>query len=132
MLKTTFKVTTQYLILTFYLLCIVTVNKSYILDSFKFPKLVELLPLACEAPVFPAELPPATADPALGAAAPIAPGGSANELVLGRPLPLIFVKTNAGAGGTPYKEPGRHRLNLNYYYHKIRYKLNYTHSVLYR
>lgn len=48
------------------------------------------------APVFPAELPPATTDPALTAAAAVAP------------LPLILVKTNAGAGGTPYKEPGRH------------------------
>lgn len=55
------------------------------------------------APVFPAELPPATTDPALTSAAPVAP------------LPLILEKTNAGAGGTPYKEPGRHRLNLKYY-----------------
>lgn len=62
-----------------------------LLGSFKFPKLVELLPLACEAPVFPVELPPATADPAPAAADPGAPGGSANELVLGRPLPLILV-----------------------------------------
>lgn len=73
--------------------------KKYSLDSFKFPKLDELLPLACEAPVFPAELPPAIADPAAAAAAPGAPGGSANELVLGRPLPLIFVCSKAGAGG---------------------------------
>jgi len=63
----------------------------YLLGSFKFPKLVELLPLACEAPVFPVELPPAAADPAPAAADPGAPGGSAKELVLGRPLPLIFV-----------------------------------------
>ena len=69
------------------------------LVSFKFPKPVELLPLACEAPGFPAELPPATADPAAAAAAPGAPGGSANELVLGRPLPLILVCAKAGAGG---------------------------------
>jgi len=113
---------------TLALRCIVTSNTAYVLDSFRFPKLVELLPLACDAPAFPAELPPATADPAPAAAAPAAPGGSANELVLGRPLPLILVKTNAGAGGTRYKEPGRHRLKLNYYYfyyyYKTRYQLN--------
>ena len=64
---------------------------KYSLGSFKLPKLVEPLPLACEAPVFPVELPPATADPAPAVADPGAPGGSANELVLGRPLPLILV-----------------------------------------
>lgn len=51
----------------------------------------ELLPLACEAPVFPVELPPPTADPAPATADPGAPVGSANELALARPLPLIFV-----------------------------------------
>uniref|UniRef100_A0A3B4AF83 C2H2-type domain-containing protein n=1 Tax=Periophthalmus magnuspinnatus TaxID=409849 RepID=A0A3B4AF83_9GOBI len=62
----------------------------HLLGSFIFPKLVALLPVACEAPVFPVELPPAIDDPAPAAADPGAPGGSANELVLGRPLPLIF------------------------------------------
>lgn len=54
--------------------------------------------MACEAPDFPAELPPVTDDPAAAEAAPGAPGGSANELVLGRPLPLISMCAKAGAG----------------------------------
>lgn len=70
---------------------IVRNQKIYSLGSLKFPMLDELLPLACEAPVFPVELPPPTADPAPATADPGAPVGSANELALARPLPLIFV-----------------------------------------
>lgn len=66
-------------------------NKNkYSLLSRKFPNADdELPPAACEAPGFPEVLAPATAAPAPAAAAPVPPGGSANELVLGRPLPLI-------------------------------------------
>ncbi|KAJ8367174.1 hypothetical protein AAFF_G00324530 [Aldrovandia affinis] len=51
--------------------------------SFKLPSPDELHPEAWDAPDFLAALPPATTDPAT-------PGGSANELVLGRPLPVTF------------------------------------------
>ena len=49
-------------------------------------------------------LPTAAADPAAAAAAaaapaPGTPGGSANELVLGRPLPLISLCRGHGAAG---------------------------------
>lgn len=70
----------------------------YSLPSFKFPKPDELPPEACAPPVFPEELPPATAVPVAAAAAPGTPGGSANELVLGRPLPLISGCECARAG----------------------------------
>lgn len=78
----------------------VYIVKRYLLPSFKFPKPVEVAPEAWPAPDFPEALPPATALPAAAAAAPGAPGGSANELVLGRPLPLIFFSVSVqGQGG---------------------------------
>lgn len=73
--------------------------KRYLLLSFKFPKPVEVAPEACAAPDFPEAPPPATALPAAAAAAPGAPGGSANELVLGRPLPLIFFSVSVQGQG---------------------------------
>lgn len=58
-----------------------------------------LAPEACGTPDFPVLLPTAAATPADAAAAdPGAPGGSANELVLGRPLPLISQCRAQGAG----------------------------------
>lgn len=56
----------------------------------------ELLPEACATPDFPVLLPTAAADPAGAATAPGTPGGSANELVLGRPLPLISLSRGQG------------------------------------
>lgn len=82
----------------------------YSLLSFKFPNPEELAAEPGAAPDFPAPLPPATVDPAAAAAAPGAPGGSANELVLGRPLPLIFFsKTVQGQGGKVYRLTGTGR-----------------------
>lgn len=64
-----------------------------LLASFRFEHPEELVPEACGTPDFPVLLPTAAADPtgavAAAAPAPGTPGGSANELVLGRPLPLI-------------------------------------------
>lgn len=94
------------------------VNERYSLPSFRFPKPDELPAEACAPPVFPEVLPPATADPAAAAAAPGTPGGSANELVLGRPLPLIsgFVCARAGvksAGRLAQARSGYVNLNNN-------------------
>lgn len=60
-----------------------------LLASFTLEHPDELPPEACGTPDFPV-LPTRTApDPAVAAAIPGTPGGSANELVLGRPMPLI-------------------------------------------
>lgn len=69
-----------------------------LLASFKFEHPDELLPEACWTPVFPVLLPTAAADPVDAAAAPGLPCGSANELVLGRPLPLISLCKGSGRG----------------------------------
>lgn len=66
------------------------------LASFRLEHPDELLPEACVTPDFPVLLPTATADPADAAAVPDTPGGSANELVLGRPLPLISLCRGQG------------------------------------
>jgi len=64
-------------------------GNSDLLASLRFEHPDELLPEACGTPDFPVLLPTAAADPVDAAASPGTPGGSANELVLGRPLPLI-------------------------------------------
>lgn len=67
------------------------------LASLRFEHPDELLPEACGTPDFPVLLPTAAADPVDEAAAPGTPGGSANELVLGRPLPLISLCKGQGS-----------------------------------
>lgn len=57
--------------------------------SFTLENPDELPPEACGTPDFPVLLTRTAADPAVAAAVPGTPGGSANELVLGRPMPLI-------------------------------------------
>lgn len=74
-------------------------SRIYSLASFKFEQADELSPEAWETPGFPTLLPTTAADPADAVAAPDAPWGSANELVLGRPLPLISDWKCAEAGG---------------------------------
>lgn len=70
--------------------------KYNLLASLRFEHPDELLPEACVTPDFPVLLPTAAADPADAAAVPDTPGGSANELVLGRPLPLISLYRGQG------------------------------------
>lgn len=60
-----------------------------LLASFKLEHPDKLLPEARGTPAFPVLLPTAAAEPADEAMVPWTTGGSANELVLGRPLPLI-------------------------------------------
>lgn len=67
-----------------------------LLGSLRFEHPDELLPEACGTPDFPVLLPTAAADPADVAVVPCTPGGSANELVLGRPLPLISLCRDQG------------------------------------
>lgn len=104
--------------------------KRYLLLSFKFPKPVEVAPEAWAAPDFPDALPPATALPAAAAAAPGAPGGSANELVLGRPLPLIFFSVRVQGQGESVPTnldqafDGYVDLNHNNYYKNNKDSLN--------
>lgn len=69
--------------------------KYDLLVSFRFEH-PELLPEACGTPDFPVLLPTAAANPADAVASPGTPGGSANELVLARPLPLISLGEGQG------------------------------------
>lgn len=77
---------------------------SDLLASLRFEHPDELLPEACGTPDFPVLLPTAAADPVDAAAAPGTPGGSANELVLGRPLPLISLCRAQGCVFTVFSQ----------------------------
>lgn len=68
---------------------IIKYHRHNILASLTLEHPEELPPEACGTPDFPVLPTRTAADPAVAAAVPGTPGGSANELVLGRPMPLI-------------------------------------------